>query len=49
MKIGFVGMGKLGFPCALAIESKEHEVVGYDISDKPSEILTSKIFSLYGR
>lgn len=32
MKIGFVGLGKLGLPVALAIESKGHEVVGYDIN-----------------
>lgn len=32
MKIGFVGLGKLGLPCALAIELKGHAVVGYDTS-----------------
>ena len=31
MKIGFVGLGKLGLPVALAIESKGHKVFGYDI------------------
>ncbi len=30
MNIGFVGLGKLGLPCALAIESKEHVVKGCD-------------------
>ena len=30
MKIGFLGLGKLGISCALAIESKGHDVVGYD-------------------
>jgi UDPglucose 6-dehydrogenase len=30
MSIGFMGLGKLGLPCALAIESKGHKVVGYD-------------------
>lgn len=30
MKIGFVGLGKLGLPVALAIEQKGHEVVGWD-------------------
>ena len=34
MKIGFVGLGKLGLPVALAVESKGHDVVGYDISDE---------------
>lgn len=32
MKIGFIGLGKLGFPVALAIESKGHEVWGYDVN-----------------
>jgi UDPglucose 6-dehydrogenase len=32
VRIGFVGLGKLGLPCALAIESKGHEVRGYDVS-----------------
>lgn len=31
MKIGFVGLGKLGLPCALAIDAvDEHTVMGYD-------------------
>lgn len=32
MKIGMLGLGKLGLPVALAIESKGHEVRGYDIN-----------------
>lgn len=32
MKIGMLGMGKLGLPVALAIESKGHDVKGYDIN-----------------
>lgn len=32
MKIGFIGLGKLGFPCALAMSLKGHDVVGYDIN-----------------
>ncbi len=32
MKIGFVGLGKLGYPCALAMALKGHDVVGYDIN-----------------
>ncbi len=31
MKIGMIGLGKLGLPVALSIENKGHEVVGYDI------------------
>ena len=30
MKIGFIGLGKLGLPVALAIEAAGHEVWGYD-------------------
>lgn len=33
MKIGFLGLGKLGLPVALAVESKGHEVFGTDIND----------------
>lgn len=32
MKIGFVGCGKLGLMVALTIESKGHEVKGYDLN-----------------
>lgn len=31
MKIGFVGLGRLGFPCALAVAMKGHDVMAYDI------------------
>lgn len=30
MKIGFVGLGKLGMPCAVALAMKGHDVIGYD-------------------
>ena len=33
MRVGFLGLGKLGLPVALAIESKGHYVCGTDISD----------------
>ena len=33
MKIGFLGLGKLGLPVALACESKGHEVIGTDINE----------------
>ena len=42
MKIGFMGLGKLGLPCALAVERAGHEVVGYDPSEQVAEILKSK-------
>ena len=45
MKLGFIGLGKLGLPVALAIGAKNHDIVGYDInpninsSKKPYECL----------
>lgn len=41
MKIGMVGMGKLGLPVALAIESKGHDVCCTDINPQVSEYLQS--------
>ena len=32
MKIGMMGLGKLGLPCALASEAAGHAVVGYDLN-----------------
>ena len=46
MKIGFVGLGKLVLPVALAVESKGHEVVGYDISDKVKNIIEAMLKSV---
>jgi UDPglucose 6-dehydrogenase len=43
-RIGFIGLGKLGMPCAEAIAQKGFHVVGYDIVHKTSnhiEIRTS--------
>lgn len=34
MKIGFVGLGKLGMPCAVAMAAKGHDVVGYDMDTR---------------
>lgn len=31
MRIGFVGLGKLGLPCAVAIALKQHDVMAYDV------------------
>ncbi len=35
-KIGFIGLGKLGMPCAEAIAQKGFDVAGYDIMSKSS-------------
>ena len=42
MKIGFVGLGKLGLPVALAVEAKGHKVIGYDISKNVKNIIEAK-------
>ena len=42
MNIGFLGLGKLGLPCALAIESKGHTVCGYDPKESVAEIVRSR-------
>ena len=39
MRIGFIGLGKLGLPCALAASTKGHDVMGYDILP---ELMTKK-------
>lgn len=39
MKIGFIGCGKLGLPCAEEIAKKGHEVEGYDIQIKLSSLI----------
>jgi len=42
MNIGFIGLGKLGLPVALAVESRGHNVVGYDISNEVKNIIDAK-------
>ena len=43
MKIGFVGLGKLGLPCALAIEARGHEVRGCDPSPTVAVTLSERL------
>lgn len=38
-RIGFIGLGKLGLPVALAIDSKDYNVIGYDINPDVSNYL----------
>jgi UDPglucose 6-dehydrogenase len=40
MNIGFIGVGKLGMPCAEAIVQKGHNVSGYDIAPRTSDFVT---------
>ena len=42
MNVGFMGMGKLGLPVALAIEKKGHKVIGYDPSPQVQETIRTK-------
>lgn len=42
MNIGFLGLGKLGLPVALAVESKGHNVFGTDISDETIKNIKKK-------
>ena len=42
MNIGIIGLGKLGLPVALAIESKGHKVFGYDIDKNVHETINKK-------
>jgi len=37
MKIGFIGVGKLGMPCAEVIAQQGHDVSAYDVSPRESE------------
>ncbi len=39
--VGWVGLGKLGLPCALVM-AQHHQVTGYDVSDLPDKILYGK-------
>lgn len=43
MKVGWVGLGKLGLPCALALEHfGGHEVIGYDTNPGVVEIIQNR-------
>ena len=42
MKIGMIGLGKLGLPVALSIENKGHEVMGYDINPQVAEYIKNR-------
>ena len=32
MRVGFIGLGKLGLPCATAMSKNGHDVMGYDVN-----------------
>ena len=41
-KIGFIGLGKLGLPCAEAIANKGFDVTGFDVEEKIHSKITIK-------
>lgn len=45
--VGFIGLGKLGLPIALAIESRGHEVIGYDINPAVEGYLRTREIPYY--
>ena len=42
MKLAFIGLGKLGLPCATVVAEKGHDVTGYDIAKVNSDIVAIK-------
>jgi len=42
MKIGWMGLGKLGLPCALAMEQLGHTVMGYDPGEQTVTTLNTR-------
>lgn len=42
MKISFLGLGKLGLPCAEAVAQKNHDVTGYDVANVKSDLVAVK-------
>lgn len=42
MKISFLGLGKLGLPCAEAVAQKDHDVTGYDVVNVKSDLVAVK-------
>ena len=42
MNIGFIGLGKLGLPVALAIESKGYNVLGYDVNPNVAQYISER-------
>ena len=42
MKVGFIGLGKLGLPVALAIHAAGHEVMGFDVSPAVMKMVSDR-------
>jgi len=42
MKIAFIGLGKLGLPCATTMSKHGHDVLGYDVIDTKADFAIAK-------
>lgn len=42
MNVGWIGLGKLGFPCAMVL-AQHHQVFGYDVDERPWDILAGLV------
>src|SRR4051794_1795887 len=42
MRIGFVGLGKLGLPCAVSAALRGHDVMGYDIDPRAMSLAATR-------
>ena len=42
VKLAFIGLGKLGLPCATVMAEKGHDVTGYDIANVNSDVIAVK-------
>ena len=47
MNIGYIGLGKLGLPCAVAVVQKGHTVYGFDVNKQAVEDYKKGIANLY--
>lgn len=47
MKVGFIGLGKLGLPVSIAMVQKGHEVFGYELDEKKRAFYRSGRAGLY--
>ena len=47
MRVGFLGLGKLGLPVCLAVEDKGHKVYGYDISEQTINDIKLQFLKMY--
>lgn len=42
MNVGWIGLGKLGLPCAVALDAAGHDVMGYDVCEEPRRHLVER-------